>query len=86
MDSHISPNFRRCYRSLPKQVRRLAWKNYKLWRDNHRHPGLRFKLIDRKARRYSARVGDNYRVLGKRLDDGMLWYWIGTHEEYNRLI
>ena len=71
---------------MQKPVRRLAWEKYKIWRKNPGHRSLRFKLIDRKAQRYSASVGKHYRVLGKLLEDGMLWYWIGAHEEYNRLV
>jgi hypothetical protein len=31
---------------------------------------------------WSVRIGRSYRALGKQLDDGILWGWIGSHAEY----
>jgi mRNA-degrading endonuclease RelE of RelBE toxin-antitoxin system len=71
------------YDRLPDDVRALADKNYKLLADNPRHPSLRLKRI---GRLWSVRVGDNYRAVGVDSDAGILWIWIGTHEEYERFI
>jgi len=38
------------------------------------------------GRYWSARVGLDYRALATPVDDGFLWFWIGTHGEYDRLI
>jgi len=27
-----------------------------------------------------------YRALGVEIDEGMLWFWIGTHAEYDKLL
>ena len=27
-----------------------------------------------------------YRALGIEIDEGMLWFWIGTHAEYDKLL
>jgi hypothetical protein len=35
---------------------------------------------------WSARVGIHYRAVGERDGDQILWYWIGTHAEYDRLL
>jgi hypothetical protein len=35
---------------------------------------------------WSVRVGRNYRALAKRLPDAWLWFWIGSHEDYNKLL
>jgi len=33
---------------------------------------------------WSVRIGRSYRALGKRTDaDTIVWYWIGSHEDYN---
>ena len=41
----------------------------------------------RKSGRYwSARVGLRYRALALEVDDGYLWFWIGSHADYDRLI
>jgi hypothetical protein len=33
-----------------------------------------------------VRIGSSHRALGVDSPKGILWYWIGTHEEYERLI
>jgi hypothetical protein len=30
-------------------------------------------------------VGDHYRAVGVQSPDGIIWFWIGTHAEYDRL-
>jgi hypothetical protein len=72
-----------CFHALPEQVQQLARKNYNLLRENPRHPSLRFKKV---GKLWSARVGGNHRALAIEDDDGYVWVWIGTHEEYDRLI
>jgi hypothetical protein len=57
-----------------------------MWKENPRHPSLHFKRVDDKEPIYSARVSDDYRVLGILEGDTMVWYWIGSHDEYERLL
>jgi hypothetical protein len=64
-------------------VRALADKQFELLKVAERHPSLHFKRI---GRFHSARVGVHYRALAVEVSDGMLWWWIGTHAEYDRLI
>lgn len=35
---------------------------------------------------YSARVSDDYRVVGIMDGDAIVWFWIGKHVEYERLL
>jgi hypothetical protein len=72
-----------CFHALPEQVQQLARKNYNLLKENPRHPSLRFKKV---GKLWSAQVGGNHRALAIEDDDGYVWVWIGTHEEYDRLI
>jgi hypothetical protein len=48
-----------------------------------RHPSLHFKRV---GRFHSVRVGLRYRALGVDVPDGVLWFWIGAHAEYDELI
>jgi len=80
-----SARFWRCHDSLPSEVRALADKNFKLLKSNSSHPSLQFKLLGG-GRLYSARVGLHYRALGLPRDDGVHWFWVGTHAEYDRLV
>jgi len=80
-----SAKFWRCYESLPFEVRVLADKNFKLLKSDSSYPSLQFKLLGG-GRLYSARVGLHYRALGLPRDDGVHWFWVGTHAEYDRLV
>lgn len=72
-----------CYRELSEDVRRLADASYKLLLKDPKHPSLHFKRV---GRFWSARVGLHYRALALDRDDYIVWFWVGTHAQYNRLI
>jgi len=83
MRHFASPSFWELYEELPTAIQELADKNFELLKANPKHPSLHLK----KAGKYwSARVGTKYRVLGVGIDEGMLWFWIGTHAEYDKLL
>jgi hypothetical protein len=72
-----------CLHALPKPIQEIAEKNFKLLKENPRHPSLHFKRI---GKIWSARVGLNHRAVAVKTEKGYTWVWIGTHEEYERLI
>lgn len=57
--------------------------SFDLLKSNPRHPSLHFKRI---GRFHSARVGAHYRALAVDVEDGVLWFWIGTHAGYDRIV
>jgi hypothetical protein len=63
-----------------------AYKAYAQFLRDPSHPSLNFELIDRQSGLWSARVNENYRVLGVRDGAEITWFWIGTHREYEKLI
>jgi hypothetical protein len=70
---------------LPEQARRQARAAYELFRNDPFHPSLQFKPISpRDPRVYSVRIGLHYRAMGVRKTDRIVWYWIGTHANYDR--
>jgi mRNA-degrading endonuclease RelE of RelBE toxin-antitoxin system len=83
--SHRSERFDRALERLPEQVKRQAREAYRLFVSNPYHPSLRFKRVHPSAPIYSARVNDDYRVLGRRDGDDIVWFWIGTRAEYDHL-
>ncbi|MDF1598498.1 hypothetical protein PZ895_01760 [Mesorhizobium sp. YIM 152430] len=83
MKHHTNPAFWSHYDRLEPEIRRLADKNFALLKADPLHPSLRFKRV---GRLWSARVGLNHRALCVRRDDDCVWFWIGTHAEYDRLI
>lgn len=72
-----------CFSALPEPVQKLARRNFDLLKENPRHPSLRFKKV---GGLWSARVGRNHRALATEDETGYIWVWIGTHEEYDRLL
>jgi len=78
-----SPDFWFHFRQLPPEIRDLADKNFELLKQNLRHPSLRLKKV---GVFYSARVGLHYRALAKERSEGLVWFWIGHHSEYDRLL
>jgi len=71
---------------LPRDIQKLAVKNYRLWLRDRHHPSLRFRRLEGSADRFSIRVGNQYRALGRLKADTITWVWIGTHTEYDRLV
>lgn len=72
---------------LPVSVQRLAEKNYRLWKENSQHPGLRFKKIHAELPIFSFRVGMQYRTVGVETDEGkMVWFWIGSFQQFQKLV
>jgi hypothetical protein len=65
-------------------IRRMAQEA--LEEDNPAHPGLQFKKLEGEDNVYSARIGLEYRALAVMKKDRIVWYWIGGHSEYDRLV
>jgi hypothetical protein len=61
----------------------LADEKFALLKDNPRHPSLHLKQIEDI---WSCRIGLRHRALGAQVPDGVCWFWIGTHDEYDKLI
>jgi hypothetical protein len=74
------------YSDLPEHIRLRAKRAYRLFRENPGHPGLNFKKVDVQNDVYSARVGIGYRALGKLDGEDIVWFWIGPHAEYDKLL
>jgi hypothetical protein len=83
MKHFATPEFWAHYRQLPAGIRALADKNFALLKQNPQHPSLRLKKI---GIYWSARVGLRHRVLAKERTEGLVWFWIGPHDEYERLV
>jgi hypothetical protein len=83
MNHHAIADFWACYQKLPVEIQRLADAKYALLRVDPRHPSLHFKKV---GRLWSVRVGIGYRALAIESDDGPIWFWIGPHAEYDRII
>jgi hypothetical protein len=78
-----SARFWACYNVLPEDVRAIADKQYALLRENPSHPSLHFKKV---GKLWSARVNDRMRALAVPDGEDFVWFWIGDHKEYDRLV
>jgi hypothetical protein len=86
MNSHTTERFRRALAALPDDIRQQAREAYRLFRDNPQHPGLRFRQVHPTLPVYSARINADYRAVGIRTGETIVWFWVGKHSEYERLL
>jgi len=78
-----SPQFWNCYEKLPVSIQQLSDKKFALLKHNFKHPSLHLK----KAGNYfSVRIDIHHRALGLDVEQGILWFWIGTHAQYDKLL
>jgi hypothetical protein len=71
------------YGQLPPAVRDVADRSYGLLKRDPRHPSLQLKKV---GRFWSVRVGLRYRALAVEKDGDLVWFWIGSHADYDALI
>jgi hypothetical protein len=83
MRHFASRAFWEAYGKLPEPVLAQADKNYALLKKNPQHPSLRLKKI---GRFWSVRIGLRYRALATEAGDDLVWFWIGSHADYDAMI
>ncbi len=86
MNSRTSERFRLAFGRLPARVQTRARAAYRLFRLDPSHPSLRFKQVHPSRAIYSVRIGLAYRALGVRDGDEIIWFWIGSHADYDQLL
>ena len=86
MKHRTLPRFWKRYEQLPKEIQELADKSFDLLKSDSNHPSLHFKQVNSHGKLWSARAGLHYRALGTEKPDGIVWFWIGTHAEYDKLL
>lgn len=86
MRSRTTEKFRALYEALPELVRGKARSAYELWATNPAHPSLRFKKVHPTLPIYSVRIDIDWRAVGIVNDDHIVWFWIGSHADYEKLL
>jgi hypothetical protein len=86
IESRATREFRDAYAALPEEIREHARRAYRLFRTDPGHPSLRFKKVNEESNIYSARIGLGYRALGIMEGSTVVWFWIGSHADYDRLL
>lgn len=87
MKSRRSQAFRKQFAKLPANVRQHAKRAYATWKRDPGYPGLEFKQVHPTRPYFSVRVGLHWRAVSlKRADGSYVWFWIGSHAEYDSLL
>lgn len=86
MKSKRTRQFHELYDALPKGVQKQADKAYEMFVLDEHHPGLNFKSLEIDIAWYSVRIGINYRAVCVLDPPNWVWFWIGSHADYDKLL
>jgi hypothetical protein len=84
--SRTTAQFRKAFAELPPGVQQQARRAYRLFRQNPAHASLLFKPVHPKRPIYSVRISLGYRAVGIFEGNEIVWFWIGSHSDYDRLL
>jgi hypothetical protein len=84
--------FKEQFNRLPERIQRVATRIFRRFRADPSDPTLRHHALaaDQKGRHrsnsYSVSITMQYRAIYTRDGDTNVWYWIGTHADYDTFI
>ena len=81
--SHALAQFWENYDALPEAIQEQADKQYQLFLENPNHPSLHLKQV---GPYWSVRITRGCRALARRRGNEFFWFWIGPHDEYERML
>lgn len=74
------------FAELPEPIQERTRKAYQQFKQDPTYPSLRFKKVHPRFPIYSARISKDYRAVGQLENDTVIWFWLGSHAEYDRLL
>lgn len=86
MTSHVNARFRRDFAALPARIQKQARVAYLRFKSDPQSPGLEFKKLPPFDDIWSVRITDDYRAVGQRTGASIVWFFIGTHAQYDALL
>lgn len=86
MKSRTTNEFRKLFADLPEQVQEQTPTAYRQFKEDPSYPSLRFKKVHPELPIYSARISRDYRAVGQLDGDTVIWFWVGSHADYDRLL
>ncbi len=86
MKSLATARFWRCFEALPSSVQQQAENAYRLWQADPARRSLEFKQIHASRPIVSVRIGLHDRAIGRRDGETVVWFWIGSHSDYDNLL
>ncbi len=88
MKSKRTRAFTKMFDKLPTYIQENARKQYKIFMKNPAHPSLRTKPIgatkSQKFKIFEVTVGMGYRATYFIDGDIYVWFWIGTHNSFDK--
>jgi hypothetical protein len=80
---HAAPGYWDCYKALSESARLQVNRSFDLLKSDPGHPLLHLKQVDR---HWTVRIDLHHRAVAVEAPEGLVWFWVGTHDEYERLI
>lgn len=70
-------------KKLSKPVQESSDRQFQISKQNPSHPSLYLKKV---GNYWLARIGMRYQALSVERNGNLLWFWIGTHANYDKLL
>jgi hypothetical protein len=86
MNSKTTERFWKCYTNLPSKIKKQAKQAYKQFQINPYYSSLHFKQVHSTRPIFSIRITKDYRAIGTIQGEDIIWFWIGTHSEYENIL
>jgi hypothetical protein len=86
MNSKTTNRFWKCYSELPDEIKKHAKEAYKLFIVDPYYPSLQFKRVHSYRPIFSVRITKDYRAIGLLEKSVVIWFWIGSHSKYSKLL
>ena len=71
---------------MPEDIQALTRQAYRQWLQDPYLNSLRFKQVHPSRPYYSLRIGAHWRVVGEKDGNDIVWFWIGPHSQYDKLL
>lgn len=83
-NSYLTPKFKKLFDRLPHDAKAKVTSNYKQWRADP--SSVDFRPLKGKPDIWRVSIGLYWRALGRDEGDSIVWYWVGSHNDYDKLV
>lgn len=84
--SRTTKRFRKAFRELPSEIQKQAREAFRQFQRDPFYPSLHFKRTHSTEPIYSVRINVGFRAVGMQTDKEIIWFWIGGHDDYEKLV
>lgn len=84
MENRRTKSYWKCLDKLGVNIDALLERTYDTWLNEPQSNGLEFTFLHDDPLVARVRVGDHYRAIMVIDGETAVWFWIGTHEDYNK--